>query len=85
MARVEGFSITELIEDLKGTCKTIEEFLPEGMGREDITEEELEELDQEIFNCETCNWWYEQAENVEGETCSNCGEDEENEDDDDDY
>jgi len=35
MARTEDFNVQQLIEDLKGTCKTIEEFLPEGMERED--------------------------------------------------
>lgn len=80
MARTEDFNVQQLIESLKGTCKTIEEFLPEGMEREDLTAEDEEELDQEIFCCEQCSWWYEQAENTGDETCSDCNEDE-----DDDY
>lgn len=79
--RVDDFDIDKLIEDLRGTCKSISDFLPEGMEEEDLTEEETQHLDQEIFLCAECGWWCEQSQSTdkEGENvCNDCNE--ENED-----
>jgi len=76
----KDFDLDEFIQDLQGTCKTMESALPEGMTIEDLTEDDLENIDQEIFNCETCNWWCEVSEmaSEEGSICRDCiGEGEE--------
>ncbi len=66
------FDIQVLIDDLQGTCQTIEHFLPEGMEREDLTETDLETIDQEIFLCEQCGWWFEVSEQTEDGLCRDC-------------
>lgn len=60
--RPDDFNVQELIEDLVGTCKTIGDFLPEGMDENDLTEEDHEAIDERIFNCDTCGWWCERDE-----------------------
>ena len=85
--RPENFDIAELIADLQGTCKSISDFLPEGMNQDDLTQNDLSEIDQEIFLCDGCGWWCEVSESNDrgGENvCDDCkdeeNEDEENED-----
>lgn len=59
--------ISEVIDDLRGTCQ---HFDPEP-----YTIEELEELDQEVFECDQCGWWCDIDEMVEDEhTCLDCAE-----------
>ena len=59
----------EVISDLKGTCNTI--------NLDEFTVEELEELDEEIFECNTCGWWCDIDEEVGEGTqliCQECNE-----------
>lgn len=73
------FNIQQLVDDLQGTCKTIEEFLPDGMEFEDLTSEDLQFIDENIFLCEKCGWWCELSEEAESEDsdriCNECKED----------
>lgn len=56
--RPKDFDVYQLIESLAGTCNTIQEHLPEGMEEEDLTQEDHNQIDLEIFECPQCNWWY---------------------------
>ena len=66
-----------LVESYRGTCNSIgpkdESFL------EDF--DRYQDLDNEIFNCGTCGWWYDSSEEGESlnweRTCSECSADEE--------
>jgi len=67
--RAENFNIQNVIDRLQGTCaNTLDSAISElyeGMGEEDLTEEELASVDNEIFECATCGWWCEMSENAE--------------------
>lgn len=71
----------QIIYDLNGTCDTIIRVL----DKHDAEELEdhmpfLEYLDNEIFNCECCGWWFELSEMAEGEEnhgiCEHCADQE---------
>ncbi len=68
--------IQGLIESLQGTCmKTIdEEKVHFGWGKdEELTSEELGEIDNELFECECCGWWCERSEESDVmNVCKNC-------------
>lgn len=74
----DNFDVFELIQSLQGTCMTIDNFLPEGMTEDDLTEADHTDIDNEIFKCETCDWWCEVCERVEDEEyCEDCRSDNE--------
>ena len=51
--------INDLIYHLQGTCISLEEACTDlGFDREDLTIEELKELDNWLFLCDNCGWWY---------------------------
>ena len=60
--RTVDFNIHTLIEDLQGTCHSINDHLPDGMDEDDLTMDELDHIDQEIFLCAECGWWCEVSE-----------------------
>ncbi len=70
--RPDDFDANKVAEDLEGTCKSIDDMLPEGMDFEDLTAKDLEDMDI-VFQCTSCDWWYEIAMKVtdDGE-CSDC-------------
>ena len=70
----DGFNIEEFIEYLQGSCKTIADACSDfGIEESDLTEEDHNEIDINIFNCDTCNWWYELGEmSADEENCTNC-------------
>lgn len=74
--RAEDFDVVKLIENLQGTCETLDKVLESlypGMTSEDLTEDDHDAIDQEIFKRETCDWWYEQCESGDAEgNCLNC-------------
>ncbi len=76
--------IQGLIESLQGTCmKTIdEEKVHFGWGKdEELTDEELSEIDNCIFQCDCCGWWCETSEegnSGDGERiCRDCSDNDE--------
>lgn len=83
--RPENFDVQKLVEDLQGTCKQLEEALPEEMELNDLTEEDHEFIDNEIFLCETCGWWCEISEQTMEGSCRDCDGDDEDEEDEDDW
>lgn len=67
--------IQELIEYLQGSCKSMYEACADmEMDEDDLTIEQLQKIDEEIFRCARCGWWYEQpAEEIDGEwVCEDC-------------
>src|SRR5438270_431144 len=80
--------INELCEDLRGTCKNEDEALsqvtgvPPGTTWDSLKHSDYQEIDQQIFRCEKCDWWCgadeeSQVENLDGQRiCDDCeGED----------
>lgn len=60
--RYKDFNLDKLIENLEGTCQTIDYVLGllyENMEESDLTEEEIETLESNIFLCDCCGWWFE--------------------------
>ena len=75
--RPENFNIDKLIEHLEGTCKTLDEGCQAfDMTEDDLTTKDLEYIDEEIFKCDVCGWWYEIYQCSEDSTCSDCYEQE---------
>lgn len=74
--RPKDFDVSKLIEDLQGTCSSIEDHLPEGMQWEDLTSGDHLNIDYEIFLCADCGWWcevVEMREDTSGENvCEDC-------------
>ena len=69
--------IEAIIEDLKGTCRSMSDACNSyGCEFDDLTTEELEDLDNEIFCCDTCGWWCEISDMCDdGENnCRDCAE-----------
>jgi len=73
--------IEELIEDLQGTTQNIADAISKLFDRFDveyticnITDETLQAIENEIFQCDECGWWYDQPYNDEnGDTlCDYC-------------
>jgi hypothetical protein len=69
--------IQELIDYLQGGCKTLNEGvsdISEGVLNEsNLTIQQHEIIDSEIFRCESCGWWHEISEQSEdGENCIEC-------------
>lgn len=80
--RPANFNIQELIDELQGTCSSINDHLPEGMDDNDLTSDDHEEIDNQIFLCDTCGWWCESCFQDEDGNCEDCSfiDDEENKD-----
>ena len=69
--------LEELISDLLGTCRSIPECLPTGITEDDLTEADHNEIDQRIFRCDICQWWFElsdegQTSEAEVRICEDC-------------
>lgn len=73
----EEKEIYEIINNLLGTCKTLEydDYLQNGFNENKL----LQILDEEIFQCACCGWWYEICdicEEIENDTvCLDCKDD----------
>lgn len=82
--RAENFDVQIIIERLQGQCMlslndAIEEEYPE-MTEDDLTPEDHNAIDNEIFLCDECGWWCEisEATDIESEDgkCKDCAGDE---------
>ncbi|MCK4823222.1 hypothetical protein KA005_46125 [bacterium] len=60
--------IRDIINDLEGTCNWLD--------YDEITELELELLEEEIFCCSTCSWWCPIEEINEENVCTDCADEE---------
>lgn len=74
--------LNEIVEFLQGTCMhtlddAVQEVFGENFDSQELTQEELEFLDNEIFKCGCCGWWCEISEMSEQDQyCSECFESE---------
>ena len=69
MKEVRVELVNELIASLRGTCKSIYDFHDE----HDLSLEEFQMIDDEIFNCDVCGWWCEISEmGDEQSVCDDC-------------
>ena len=69
-----GFSSVEvLIEQLLGTCQDFSEV---GVDFYDLDKEEVECIDDAMFNCASCGWWFDLTDqsdrDFEEMVCINC-------------
>lgn len=74
--------LQELIDTLRGTCAGLAETCEHmGFMEDDLTQSQLEEIDDQIFCCEGCGWWDEISElsDTEAQLCRDCAEDNESE------
>ena len=73
----------QIAEHLRGTCMGDIDGAAQtlfGIKEEDLTAEELQTIDLEIFLCEECGWWCERSEEDEEnfgycESCVECWDD----------
>lgn len=77
---IPSASIDEIIEDLRGTCKSLDEAChAHSINYDDLTMADHQKIDGEIFECNRCNWWCtidEQSEKFEDElVCTDCEDD----------
>ena len=84
MSKPEDFNIDLLISSLQGTCQSLDETIKQVYGEEygeDImSEEDRSTLDNEIFKCETCDWWCEIGDQDSEGNCLDCSTEEEEDD-----
>lgn len=83
--KVEAYTV-DLIYRLNGSCDDIMAVIDNDIEDGDITREEfhdnemaiLEQVDNAIFNCARCGWWFELCELEDSEegdlVCSSCNE-----------
>lgn len=68
--------IENLIQFLQGSCKTLDEGVIEVLGDEysasDLSPVNTAQIDEEIFLCEVCGWWFEVYEMSEDENDNVC-------------
>lgn len=79
--------IQKLAETLQGTCMTLEGGIQVILGddtEQELTPQQHDELDQEVFLCDTCGWWCEAHERSESDECVDCSGDNDDEDSEDD-
>lgn len=76
MPRDSHFDMQNVIDALSGTCDSLDDALQEfNMTIDDLVIDDYNRLDNEIFKCTTCDWWYELCEQATDEgVCDNCNE-----------
>lgn len=68
----------ELLDAIQGSNKTLTTICSDfGFEEEDLTEDQLDEIDATYVHCPCCGWWVEAGEMVDEEHCTDCCEDEE--------
>jgi hypothetical protein len=73
---VENNKIEELINDLEGTCQSFSDGCDDlNIKENDLTSNQLDMIDERIFNCSTCGWWFESGEQDEDNNCIDCQDD----------
>jgi hypothetical protein len=64
--------IQDIEARLVGSCADFKDVLPEGISEDDLTHEDLIEIDQRIALCEECGWWVDAGEINEEGKCEDC-------------
>jgi hypothetical protein len=68
------FEIDKFIEHLVGTCKSLDEAKSDFDLDRELTDRELEAIDEALFRCGGCDWWFPVEEMTEQEVCEGCEE-----------
>ncbi len=77
MAEVTREKMSEIAEELRGTCKTLDEVLEgHGLDYNCVPVEMLDTLDEDVMLCDWCGWWVESSEIDDDSVCKECKEDE---------
>lgn len=70
----------QIADAIQGTSRNIddlvEEHFGEGVGMIDLDIQLLELLDDQVMECQACNWWCETGELNDDQVCSDCDDDE---------
>jgi hypothetical protein len=82
LARDTEFDVAQLCESIDGTCNTLGSLIDElwpNMSELDLNNEDWNFINNTVFHCDECGWWYgvdcwSEEENV----CSDCFESKEN-------
>ena len=65
--------IEDVIQDLMGTCQSLEVVLAEkGLEPETLTEAQTAQLDEGVACCDLCSWWDESCNMNEDGICEDC-------------
>lgn len=83
MSRAANFDVQEVIDSLQGSCQSLQECLESyypDMDENDLTSDDHEAIDNQIFCCDTCNWWCEIGEQDVDGNCQDCSTADEDED-----
>lgn len=67
-----ALDMNQICSDLEGTCKDINDVLPDGLTLEDLTPQQCAELDSNVLCCAACGWWVPSDEIVENDICDEC-------------
>lgn len=67
---MEHRDVQLIIDELRGTCQSIESLYPEALDDPEF----CAALDEELFLCEECEWWCERSEESEEREgyCEDC-------------
>lgn len=74
--------LDEIITDLMGTCRDIDDVLNDyDIEFDDLEDEHFSYIDDTIFCCDQCGWWFEISDSNDYENgmliCNHCLDDEE--------
>ncbi len=80
MKKISNEEVQEAIDILQGTCDTLDGAIQETtgndeLGEDDLTSEQHNLIDNQIFLCTECNWWCEISEQAEDDNepiCQDC-------------
>lgn len=80
---IKNEDLQGIIEYLQGSCKTLTEGIiavteNDDLTEDDLTAEQMQTIEDEIFLCSVCGWWYEVGEMSEAEDeniCIECNND----------
>ena len=77
--------ITQVAEDLRGTCKSLDEAFQVEFGEDvdpmNASIELLRHLDDQVMLCDCCGWWVETSDINDAGVCIDCACTEEDDDD----
>lgn len=68
------YDIPKLVEQLDGTCQSLDDVLREDYGVEfaSVPIELLDLLDEHVMQCETCGWWSDASGFDDNQVCDEC-------------
>lgn len=78
MRNLTDGQLTELVELLEGSCDSLDEATYYLFGKDSdfLSQDDLADIDDNVFKCECCGWWYNISEmSGNGEQlCQDCNE-----------